>query len=101
MRNMIIATAVAAVCLASVSAHAAGESTTITGLTLIDLTNLDTTTTTKATGATADGATNGIGLDVTRFYVGINHTFDDTWSANVTTDFQYSSAVSATEVFIK
>ena len=101
MRNMIVATAVAAACLVSINAHAADESTTINGLALIDLTNLDTSTTTKATGASVDGATNGIGLDVTRFYVGVNHVFDDTYSANVTTDFQYSSTVGATEVFVK
>ncbi|GAA5006760.1 carbohydrate porin [Pseudoluteimonas lycopersici] len=43
----------------------------------------------------------GIGFDVKRFYVGIDHKFDDKWSANITTDFQYSSAVGATEVFLK
>ena len=43
----------------------------------------------------------GVGFDVKRFYVGIDHKFDDRWSANITTDFQYSSAVGATEVFLK
>jgi len=43
----------------------------------------------------------GIGFDVKRFYVGIDHKFDDKWSANITTDFQYSSAVGATELFLK
>ena len=28
----------------------------------------------------------GIGFDVKRFYVGIDHKFDDKWSANITTD---------------
>ncbi|MFT3898395.1 MAG: porin [Thermomonas sp.] len=43
----------------------------------------------------------GMGFDVKRFYVGIDHKFDDKWSANITTDFQYSSSVGATEVFLK
>ena len=43
----------------------------------------------------------GTGFDIKRFYVGIDHKFNDTYSANVTTDFQYSSAISSTEVFIK
>jgi len=44
---------------------------------------------------------NGFGLDVKRFYLGFDHKFNDVWSANLTTDFQYSSAVGATEVFVK
>ena len=43
----------------------------------------------------------GVGFDLKRFYVGIDHKFDDRWSANIVTDFQYSSAVGATEVFLK
>ena len=101
MRNMIVATAVAAACLSSVTTYAADETTKVSGIGFIDLTNIDKTTTTKATGASVDDAGNGIGLDVKRFYVGVDHVFDDTWSANVTTDFQYSSAISNTEVFIK
>ncbi|WP_165187232.1 hypothetical protein [Caulobacter soli] len=43
----------------------------------------------------------GTGFDIKRFYVGIDHKFNDVFSANVTTDFQYSSAISATELYIK
>ncbi|MBS0198844.1 MAG: carbohydrate porin [Proteobacteria bacterium] len=46
-------------------------------------------------------AASGYGFDVKRAYVSINHKFNDTYSANVTTDFQYASAISATEVYIK
>lgn len=45
--------------------------------------------------------TNGFGFDVKRAYIGVNHQFNDTYSANITTDFQYSSAVGATELYIK
>ena len=46
-------------------------------------------------------AANGMGMDVKRAYIGINHKFNDIYSANITTDFQYSSAVGATELYIK
>ena len=36
-----------------------------------------------------------------RFYLIVDHTFDDTWSANLTTDFNYISADGETQVFIK
>jgi len=101
MRNMIVATAVAAACFSSVSTYAAEETTKVGGVGFIDLTSIDKTTTTKATGAETNDAGNGIGLDVSRFYLTVDHVFDDIWSANVTTDFQYSSTVGATELFIK
>ncbi len=48
----------------------------------------------------------GTGFDVTRFYMTVDHKFDDTWSANLTSDAQYLSAPGANqpnsvEVFIK
>jgi hypothetical protein len=95
MRNVIVAASVAAACLTSVSAFAADETTKVSGKAFIDFTNIDKST----DGTKVNGS--GFGVDVTRFYVAIDHAFGDMWSANVTTDFQYSSAVSATEVYIK
>lgn len=46
-------------------------------------------------------AKSGFGFDIKRFYLGVDHKFDDKWSMNLTTDFQYSSAISATELYIK
>lgn len=48
----------------------------------------------------------GFGFDVTRFYLTVDHKFDDVWTANLTTDAQYLSAPGANqpnsvEVFIK
>jgi hypothetical protein len=43
----------------------------------------------------------GTGFDIKRFYLGVDHKFNDTWSMNLTTDFQYSSAIGATEVYLK
>jgi hypothetical protein len=94
MRNLIVAVSVAAACLASMSANAA-EETKVSGKAFIDFTNIDKST----NGVKADGS--GFGVDITRFYVGIDHAFDDMWSANITTDLQYASAISATEVYIK
>lgn len=71
------------------------NNTRVSGRIFFDATSLE---------QTSDGdkvSNTGIGFDVKRFYVGIDHKFDDTWSANITTDFQYSSAVGATEVFLK
>jgi hypothetical protein len=52
----------------------------------------------------ADGvkqADNGTSFDIKRLYIGIDHKFDDVWSANVTTDFQYDSGAGATQIYIK
>lgn len=43
----------------------------------------------------------GFAFDIKRFYLGVDHKFDDVWSMNLTTDFQYSSAISSTEVYLK
>ena len=43
----------------------------------------------------------GIGLDVKRFYLGVDHKFNDIWSANLTTDFNYASSDGQTSVFVK
>lgn len=43
----------------------------------------------------------GFAFDIKRFYLGVDHRFNDRWSMNLTTDFQYSSAISSTEIYIK
>ena len=53
----------------------------------------------KKNGSKTDPS--GFGLDVKRFYLGVDHNFDDIWSANLTTDFNYVSADSETQVFVK
>lgn len=70
--------------------------TSVTGVIFADVSNLAI----KDNGVKKAG-TNGFGIDVKRAYIGINHKFNDTYSANITTDFQYSSAVGATELYIK
>ncbi|MEO8856393.1 MAG: porin [Burkholderiaceae bacterium] len=43
----------------------------------------------------------GTGLDMKRFYLGIEHKFNDIWSANLTTDFNYVSNDGQTNLFVK
>lgn len=82
---------------AGTGAMAAGvtESTTISGKMFADLSNVDL----KNNGV--ESSSNGTGIDVKRFYLGVTHTFDDIWSANVTTDFNYVANDSETQVYIK
>jgi hypothetical protein len=46
-------------------------------------------------------AASGTGLDVKRFYLGVTHRFDDIWSANLTTDFNYVANDGQTNLFVK
>ena len=86
----------------SMAAHAdtqVTENTTVGGRSFLDLTNVDANT--FPGGVSTKSAANGYGVDVTRFYLILDHTFDSTWSANLTTDFNYSGTTSETQVFIK
>jgi hypothetical protein len=71
------------------------DNTKIGGKLYWDFTNINT----QKNGTDVDP--NGLGFDVKRFYVGIDHKFDDTWSANFTSDFNYSSADKETQIFVK
>jgi hypothetical protein len=98
MRKTMVAVAATAASLGSINVMAADqstESTSVTGKAFIDFTSIDQ----KSNGTKLDNSGNGI--DVKRFYVGIDHKFDDTWSANVTTDFNYVSNDGETQVYIK
>lgn len=71
------------------------DDTVISGRMYYDLSNVSQ----KSNGVKTTPS--GTGFDIKRFYVGVDHRFNDVFSANVTTDFQYSSAISATELYIK
>jgi hypothetical protein len=71
------------------------ENTTVSGRMYFDLTNVSQ----KSNGLKVPAT--GTGFDIKRLYIGIDHKFSDTYSANVTTDFQYSSAISSTELYLK
>ncbi|MBS0388182.1 MAG: carbohydrate porin, partial [Proteobacteria bacterium] len=98
MSKQIIAALAIAGCGLAMTAQAdtaVTENTTIGGKAFIDLTSLDQKV------ADVKTAASGTGVDVKRFYLVANHTFDDVWSANITTDFNYVSADSQTQLYIK
>jgi len=86
-KTLMLAPVAAAVALALSPVAQADDAgtTTISNTGFIDLTSISTKTDTP-TGST-DVDPNGFGLDVTRWYLTVLHTIDDTWSTNLTTDF--------------
>ena len=84
-----------AIAVAGPALAADAESTIISGKMFADFTHVDL----KNDGV--DSAANGTGIDVKRFYLGVNHNFDEIWSVNVTTDFNYVSNDSESQVYIK
>ncbi|MDR2216463.1 MAG: hypothetical protein LBE59_11580 [Nevskiaceae bacterium] len=60
-----------------------------------DITNVD-----KKVGNTKIDPT-GVSFDIKRFYVGIDHKFNDMWAMNFTTDFLYNSTSGASQLYIK
>jgi hypothetical protein len=69
--------------------------TTVTGRMYLDVSNI------SQTSDGAGQAKNGWGFDAKRFYITIDHRFNETFSGDVTTDFNYVSADSETQLFIK
>jgi len=82
------------------------DNTTLSGRMYFDLTNI----TNHANGvrlATAQsstsGATNGNGtnFDIKRLYLGVDHTFNDMFAADATTDLTYDATTGASQIFVK
>lgn len=44
---------------------------------------------------------NGFSFDIKRFYITVDHQFDDQWSAHLVTDANYQSTLGQTSLFIK
>ena len=65
-------------------------STTISGKAFLNTSNIHQTST-DLLGNTTDSIQNGTQTELKRFYVGIDHKFNDVFSANITTDFRYNS----------
>ncbi len=71
------------------------NNTTIGGTAFIDFSNIEH----KVSGVKqTDDGTN---FDVKRFYIAVDHKFDDVWSANITTDVTYDSTTKASQLFLK
>jgi hypothetical protein len=82
------------------------SNTSISGRMYFDVTNISN----KANGVrvatatnSANGVTNGNGtnFDVKRFYLGVDHTFNDVYAANVTTDTTYDGTTGAGQIYLK
>ena len=69
--------------------------TKLSGRLYYDLTNINDSN----KGVKTDKS--GFAFAIKLFYLGVDHKFNDQWSMNLTTDFQYSSAISSTEVYLK
>ena len=82
------------------------SNTSISGRMYFDVTNISNKTNgvkvlpvaSNAAGTT-DG--NGTNFDIKRFYIGIDHTFNEVYSANVTTDTTYDGTTGAGQVYLK
>jgi hypothetical protein len=94
-KSLVIGTAAAVLAMVAIASGASAQETTLSGRMYADFTNIDKT----VDGVEADPS--GTGFDIKRLYIGIDHSFNDMFSANVTTDFQYSSAISSTEIYLK
>jgi len=70
--------------------------TRLSGRMYFDFTNID-----QKDSDSGKTDKSGIGLDVKRFYLGVDHKFNDVWSMNLTTDFNYSSSDGQTSLFVK
>jgi hypothetical protein len=71
------------------------DNTSISGRMYWDITNISNT------HNHVDDSANGASFDLKRFYLGIDHTFDPIFSANLTTDVTYIGANSVTQLFVK
>src|SRR5689334_21350398 len=95
-RKCLAAATLIAGAIASGAALAADPGqTTVGGKGFFDVTSIDQTSNGVKTNAS------GYGLDVKRFYIGIDHGFDKTWAANITTDFNYVANDAETQLFVK
>jgi len=79
--------------------------TQISGRVYYDLTNISSASNVGnpglSLGANGGHSPDGIHFDIKRMYIGIDHKFNDVFSANLTTDFLYDAGVGATQLYIK
>lgn len=72
------------------------NNTSLSGKMYVDFTNIS-----QKNSDTGKTNASGTGVDVKRFYLSVDHKFDDIWSANLTTDFNYASNIGQTSLFVK
>jgi hypothetical protein len=74
-------------------------STTISGKSFFNVSNISQHSTDLA-GNTVDNVQNGTQTELKRFYVGVDHKFNDIFSANITTDFRYNANGTSKDVLV-
>jgi hypothetical protein len=80
------------------------SNTKISGRFFWDITNIDATGNVKSAASTlyhSKSPQNGFNYDLKRAYLIVDHKFNDTYSANLTTDATYDSTTGASQLFIK
>src|SRR6266403_260289 len=98
MRKQILTTAaILTGCAAATGAAAVdiGADTRVGGQIFFDVSHISLQNE-NSSGAKIDAAPTGTGFDVKRFYLSIDHRVNDVWSADLTTDAQFSTASTAT-----
>lgn len=93
MRKQILTAAVLTGCGWATTALAVdvGSDTTVGGRVYFDVSHVSLQNE-DAAGVSHDVAPTGTGFDVKRFYLIVDHKFNDIWSADLTTDAQFSTA---------
>ena len=75
------------------------DNTKISGKAFMNVSNISQRSTDLA-GNTVDNVQNGTQAELKRFYLGVDHKFNDMFSANVTTDFRYGSNGTSNDVLV-
>jgi hypothetical protein len=73
--------------------------TKITGKAFFNVSNISQRSTDLA-GNTSDNIQDGTQTELKRFYVGVDHKFNDIFSANITTDFRYNANGTSKDVLV-
>src|SRR3954453_11760893 len=73
--------------------------TTVSGKAFLNVSNIHQTSTDLA-GVTTQNAQNGTQTELKRFYLGVDHKFNNSFSANITTDFRYNGNGTSKDVLI-
>ena len=75
------------------------SSTKITGKAFLNVSNVNQSHTDLA-GNTTDDVQQGTQTELKRFYIGVDHTFNDMLSANITTDIRYNANGTSKDVLV-
>ena len=73
--------------------------TTISGKAFLNVSNIHQTST-DLLGRTTENVQNGTQTELKRFYIGVDHKFNDVFSANITTDFRYNANGTSKDVLV-